>query len=153
MLAMSADLAIEPALTQNQNDLFDSATTYVSRAERSETPGSVLRMAPSQVQALEHAIDALNAKLHPLHSLVLPAETAAPLASSARNLPASGADHGRARRDRGRGGRRGSARYVNGLSDYLFVAARAANDFGRSDVLWAPGANQSESQNQTQDDE
>ena len=43
--------------------------------------------------------------------------------------------------------------YVNRLSDYLFVAARAANDFGRSDVLWAPGANQSESQHQTEDDE
>ena len=41
--------------------------------------------------------------------------------------------------------------YVNRLSDYLFVAARAANDFGRSDVLWAPGANQSESQ--TEDDD
>ena len=34
--------------------------------------------------------------------------------------------------------------YVNRLSDYLFVAARAANDFGRTDVLWAPGANQDE---------
>jgi cob(I)alamin adenosyltransferase len=34
--------------------------------------------------------------------------------------------------------------YVNRLSDYLFVAARAANDFGLSDVLWAPGANQAE---------
>ena len=35
--------------------------------------------------------------------------------------------------------------YVNRLSDYLFVAARAANDFGLADVLWAPGANQTES--------
>ena len=43
--------------------------------------------------------------------------------------------------------------YVNRLSDYLFVAARAANDSGRSDVLWTPGANQSESQDQTEDDE
>jgi cob(I)alamin adenosyltransferase len=43
--------------------------------------------------------------------------------------------------------------YVNRLSDYLFVAARAANDFGRSDVLWAPGANQSESAGRTEDDE
>ena len=43
--------------------------------------------------------------------------------------------------------------YVNRLSDYLFVAARAANDLGRSDVLWTPGANQSESQGQTEDDE
>jgi len=33
--------------------------------------------------------------------------------------------------------------YINRLSDYLFVAARAANDFGKDDVLWAPGANQS----------
>ena len=42
--------------------------------------------------------------------------------------------------------------YVNRLSDYLFVAARVANDSGRSDVLWTPGANQSESQDPTEDD-
>ena len=34
--------------------------------------------------------------------------------------------------------------YINRLSDYLFVAARYANDSGRGDVLWAPGAGQSE---------
>ena len=43
--------------------------------------------------------------------------------------------------------------YVNRLSDYLFIAARAANDLGRSDVLWTPGANQSEGASQTEDDE
>jgi cob(I)alamin adenosyltransferase len=34
--------------------------------------------------------------------------------------------------------------YVNRLSDYLFVAARTANDRGKADVLWAPGAHQAE---------
>jgi cob(I)alamin adenosyltransferase len=43
--------------------------------------------------------------------------------------------------------------YVNRLSDYLFVAARAANDFGMSDILWTPGANQNENSDQTEDDE
>ena len=124
-----------------------SAPTSACRADEGEKPGVVLRIAPSQVEALERAIDALNAKLDPLRSFVLPGGTARRrrLASGARCLPASGAQPGRARRAiEGEEVGEAALAYVNRLSDYLFVAARAANDVGKADVLWAPGANQSE---------
>src|ERR1700748_1786495 len=117
----AGDLAIEPVLTPIQNDLFDLGADLCVPGQAHESPGAVLRVAPSQVQALEHAIDALNAKLHPLRSFVLPGRTMVALAEI------EGEEVGEA-----------ALAYVNRLSDYLFVAARAANDFGRSDALWAP---------------
>jgi cob(I)alamin adenosyltransferase len=152
----AADLAIEPVLTRIQNDLFDLGADLCVPRQAHEAPGAVLRVAPSQVQALEHAIDALNAKLHPLRSFVLPGGTAAAAAAlhqaraicrrAERTMVALAAIEGEEVGE-------AALAYINRLSDYLFVAARAANDFGRSDVLWAPGANQSESANRTEDDE
>ena len=151
----AVDLAIEPVLTRIQNDLFDLGADLCLPRQPGEKPGSVLRVAASQVQALEHAIDALNERLHPLRSFVLPGGSA----------PAAALHQARAvcrRAERamvallaveGEGVGEAALAYINRLSDYLFVAARAANDFGRSDILWAPGANQSESPDQTQDDE
>jgi cob(I)alamin adenosyltransferase len=105
-----------------------------------------LRILASQVEALERAIDVLNENLQPLRSFVLPGGT-----------PASAAlHHARAvcrRAERsmvtlaaldGETVSPAALAFINRLSDYLFVAARAANDFGRSDVLWRPGASQSE---------
>jgi cob(I)alamin adenosyltransferase len=148
----AADLAIEPVLTRIQNDLFDLGADLCVPGQAHE---AVLRIAPSQVLALEHAIDALNSKLHPLRSFVLPGGTAAAAAlhharavsrRAERTMVALAAIEGEEVGEAARA-------YVNRLSDYLFVAARAANDFGRSDVLWAPGANQSESADRTEDDE
>jgi cob(I)alamin adenosyltransferase len=151
----AADLAIEPVLTRIQNDLFDLGADLCVPKQANEKPGAVLRVAPSQVQALEHAIDTLNAKLHPLRSFVLPGG-AAPAAAlhqaraicrrAERTMVALAAIEGEEVGE-------AALAYVNRLSDYLFVAARAANDFGRSDVLWRPGANQSESANRAEDDE
>jgi len=151
----AADLAIEPVLTRIQNDLFDLGADLCVPKQANEKPGAVLRVAPSQVQALEHAIDTLNAKLHPLRSFVLPGG-AAPAAAlhqaraicrrAERTMVALAAIEGEEVGE-------AALAYVNRLSDYLFVAARAANDFGRSDVLWTPGANQSESANRAEDDE
>ena len=73
----AADLAIEPVLTRIQNDLFDLGADLCLPRQPDEKPGAVLRVAPSQVKALEHAIDALNERLHPLRSFVLPGGTAA----------------------------------------------------------------------------
>ena len=143
----AADLAIEPALTRIQNDLFDLGADLCLPRQPHEPPGAALRVAPSQVKALEDAIDALNARLHPLRSFVLPGGTAA-----AGALHQARAVCRRAERAmvalaaiEGEDVSEAALAYVNRLSDYLFVAARAANDFGKSDVLWTPGANQSES--------
>jgi cob(I)alamin adenosyltransferase len=151
----AADLAIEPVLTRIQNDLFDLGADLCVPGQAHEAPGAVLRVAPSQVQALEHAIDALNAKLHPLRSFVLPGGTAAAAALHQARAVCRRAERTMVALAAIEGEEVGEATlaYVNRLSDYLFVAARAANDFGRSDVLWAPGANQSESAARTEGDE
>ena len=142
----AADLAIEPALMRIQNDLFDLGADLCVPRQAHEAPGAVLRVAPSQVQALERAIDALNAKLHPLRSFVLPGGTAAAVALHQARAACRRAERAMVALAVIEGEEVGEAAlaYVNRLSDYLFVAARAANDSGRSDVLWTPGANQSE---------
>ena len=151
----AADLAIEPVLARIQNDLFDLGADVCLPGQAHEKPGAVLRVTPSQVKALEHAIDALNAKLHPLRSFVLPGGTEAAAALHQARAVCRRAERPMVVLAAIEGEEVGEAAlaYVNRLSDYLFVAARAANDFGRSDVLWAPGANQSESAGRTEDDE
>ena len=144
----AADLAIEPMLQRIQNDLFDLGADLCLPRRADEAPGAVLRVAPSQVKALEKAIDALNEKLHPLRSFVLPGGTAAAAALHQARVVCRRAERAMVALAAIEGEEVGEAAlaYVNRLSDYLFVAARAANDFGRSDILWAPGANQSDEQ-------
>jgi cob(I)alamin adenosyltransferase len=151
----AADLAIEPVLTRIQNDLFDLGADLCLPRQQDEKPGAVLRVAPSQVQALEHAIDALNERLHPLRSFVLPGGSAAAAALHQARAICRRAERAMVALAAIEGEEVGEAAlaYVNRLSDYLFVAARAANDFGRSDILWTPGANQSGSQDRNKDDE
>ena len=144
----AADLAIEPVLTRVQNDLFDLGADLCVPRQAHEAPGAVLRIAPSQVKALEDAIDVLNARLHPLRSFVLPGGTPAAAALHQARAVCRRAERSMVALAEIEGEEVGEAAlaYVNRLSDYLFVAARAANDFGKSDVLWAPGANQSENE-------
>ena len=135
--------AVEATLARAQNDLFDLGADLCAPPALGEKDAR-LRVAPSQVERLEREIDALNADLAPLRSFVLPGGT-----------PAAAALH-QARVVCRRAERRMTAlaaiepvgaaalAYVNRLSDYLFVAARVANDGGRADVLWVPGASQSE---------
>ncbi len=151
----AADLAIEPMLTRIQNDLFDLGADLCLPPPADEAPGAVLRVAPTQVKALEAAIDALNARLHPLRSFVLPGGTPAAAALHQARAVCRRAERTMVALAAIEGEEVGEAAlaYVNRLSDYLFVAARAANDFGKSDVLWAPGANQGEAPDQVEHDE
>ena len=138
---------IEPMLARIQNDLFDLGADLCLPRAAGETQGAVLRVAVSQVEALERGIDALNAKLEPLRSFVLPGGT--PVSAALHNARAvcRRAERSVAALASIEGEEVGGAvlAYVNRLSDYLFVAARAANAFGKADVLWAPGAHQAES--------
>jgi cob(I)alamin adenosyltransferase len=144
----AADVAIEPTLKRIQNDLFDLGADLCLPPQADEKPGAALRIASSQVEALERAIDALNARLHPLRSFVLPGGGAAAAALHQARAVCRRAERAMVALASIEGEEVGEAAlaYVNRLSDYLFVAARAANDFGRADVLWAPGANQSENE-------
>ncbi len=151
----AAVVAIEPTLARIQNDLFDLGADLCLPRQPDEAPGAVLRVAPSQIEALEHAIDALNARLKPLRSFVLPGGTAVSAALHQARAVCRRAERSVVALVSIEGQEVGDAvlAYINRLSDYLFVAARAANDFGMSDVLWAPGANQAESPKQTETDE
>jgi cob(I)alamin adenosyltransferase len=146
--ASDATLAsIEATLARIQNDLFDLGADLSLPPQPGEAPGNALRIARSQVVALEHAIDALNARLEPLRSFVLPAGRAAAAALHQARAVCRRAERTLVALASIEGEEVGEAAlaYVNRLSDYLFVAARAANDDGRADVLWVPGASRSES--------
>jgi cob(I)alamin adenosyltransferase len=140
---------IDTMLKQIQNDLFDlGADLCVPSAapiESQKVARPPLRISTSQVDRLEAAIDELNAELSPLRSFVLPG--GAPAAAA---LHQARAVSRRAERQivelASLDGETVSApaiAYINRLSDYLFVAARYANDRGAADILWVPGANQS----------
>ena len=137
--------AIDATLARAQNDLFDLGADLCAPPAQGKADAR-LRVAPIQVERLERDIDALNADLEPLRSFVLPGGTSAAAAlhqaravcrRAERRIVALAATPGEAV---------GAPAlcYINRLSDYLFVAARTANDKGRADVLWAPGAGQSE---------
>jgi cob(I)alamin adenosyltransferase len=141
-LHTAGDPELDAMLARIQNDLFDLgadlATPQVERKGRED-----LRVADTQVTRLETEIDAMNEELEPLRSFVLPGGT-----------PASAHLH-LARTICRRAERLATAlaekpdefvspatiKYLNRLSDHLFVAARHANARGASDVLWVPGQN------------
>ncbi|PZO62922.1 MAG: cob(I)yrinic acid a,c-diamide adenosyltransferase [Paracoccus denitrificans] len=127
-----------------QNELFDLGAD-LSRpglAHDANAPYPVLRMIQGQVDRLEAEMDAMNAELDPLRSFVLPGGT--PLAAHlhvARTI-ARRAERGAVELAKVSQGDVNPAalRYLNRLSDWLFVAARFANRQGGGDVLWVPGA-------------
>jgi cob(I)alamin adenosyltransferase len=139
-------VTIEATLARVQNDLFDLGADLCLPKPADEAPGAALRIAASQVEALEAAIDALNSRLDPLRSFVLPGGTAASAALHQARAVCRRAERSVVALAQIEGEQVGEAAlaYVNRLSDYLFVAARAANDWGKADVLWVPGASQSE---------
>lgn len=133
----ASEAADDERLARIQNDLFDLG------ADLATPPGieGALRIDAAQVSRLEREIDAMNANLPPLKSFVLPAGT--PLAA---HLHAARTLVRRAERDAVRAAAEEeitteAIKYLNRLSDHLFVMARDANARGPGDVLWKPGAN------------
>jgi len=133
------------ALHRIQNDLFDLGADLATPGEDFTPSPMVLRMVAAQTDWLERAMDALNEKLPPLTSFILP-----------------GGDEGAGRVHVARAAARRAERamvalsaeapinpqalaYINRLSDYLFVLARAINARAQGDVLWVPGASRSDS--------
>ena len=128
-------------LARIQNDLFD-VEADLCLANKGPS-GARLTVTQAQVLRLEREIDQLNEALQPLRSFVLPGGT--PLAAYlhlARTVCRRAERIMVALNDQPGEGVSGDAlKYINRLSDYLFVASRFANDKGASDVLWAPGQN------------
>jgi cob(I)alamin adenosyltransferase len=130
---------LDAMLARVQNDLFDlGADLAVPAAEEKRER---LRVSATQVDRLEREIDQLNAELSPLNSFVLPGGT--PLAAALHfcRTVARRAERLLVELDARESVNRESLRYLNRLSDALFVLARFANDKGEGDVLWVPGKN------------
>jgi cob(I)alamin adenosyltransferase len=134
---------MDEALMRIQNDMFDLGADLATPDDGKPLEYEPLRITQGQVERIESEIDALNAKLEPLRSFVLPGGT--PLSA---NLHLARTVARRAERlivelsqDESENVSKAAALYMNRISDYLFVAARAANDFGKADVLWVPGQN------------
>lgn len=136
---------LDAMLSRIQNDLFDLGADLA--VPQREGKAERLRVLGSQVDRLENEIDVLNARLSPLTSFILPGGTAA-----AAQLHVARTVCRRAERiivelaaDPAEPVSEAAIRYMNRLSDFLFVAARAANsqnkNLGAGDVLWVPGQN------------
>jgi cob(I)alamin adenosyltransferase len=137
----TAGSALDGALGRIQNDLFDvEADLCLSE----KGPGGArLTVTDAQVAWLEGEIDRLNAELEPLKSFILPGGGAASAYLHLARTVCRRAERIMVElKDRpGEDVSEPSLKYVNRLSDYLFVAGRYANDKGAKDVLWAPGQN------------
>jgi cob(I)alamin adenosyltransferase len=139
-LHTTSDHVLDPILDRAQNDLFDLgadlATPYAD-----DLKFEPLRIQTSQVDRLEAEVDQLNEALSPLTSFILPGGTPA-----AAHLHVARAVMRRAERAivalaDAEPVSPQAIMFANRLSDLLFVAARWANDQGRADLLWKPGAN------------
>ena len=132
---------LDAMLGRIQNDLFDLGAD-LAVPER-EGKAERLRVVASQVERLERDIDALNDKLAPLTSFVLPGGTPAAAYLHVARTICRRAERVMvelaAQPDEPVGA--AGIQYMNRLSDFLFVASRAANDNGAGDVLWVPGQN------------
>ena len=140
-LNTSGNALLDSMLARVQNDLFD-VEAELCLSEKGPS-GAKLTVTDAQVEWLEKQIDLLNAELQPLRSFVLPGGTqAASYLHLARTVCRRGERLMVELNDKDAAGVGEAAlKYVNRLSDFLFVAGRHANDKGARDVLWMPGAN------------
>ncbi len=137
------DLALDAALSRIQNDLFDAGADLCTPGKGKGPGGARLTVTQAQVTWLESEIDRLNADLAPLRSFVLPGGTAAAAYLHVARTVCRRAERLIAElKDKPDEAVTPEVlKYVNRLSDFLFVAGRYANGKGARDVLWQPGQN------------
>ncbi len=140
---LHADGEMDVALSRIQNDLFDLGADLCRPDIEADAAADYppLRMNDAQVARLETEIDAMNGDLQPLRSFILPGGS--PLAAHLHvcRTTARRAERLAVELAAGEAVNPAATKYLNRLSDWFFVAARVANDGGRNDVLWVPGAN------------
>jgi len=142
-LHTAGDTTLDNSLSRIQNDLFDVGADLCTPGRGKGPGGARLTVTDKQVAWLEAEIDRLNAELVPLRSFILPGGSAAAaylhfartvcrraerLVAELKEKPQESVTPE-------------VLKYVNRLSDYLFVASRYANGKGAADVLWKPGEN------------
>jgi cob(I)alamin adenosyltransferase len=125
-------------LARIQNDLFDLGADLATPLDGDQT--YALRVTAAQSEWLEHSIDRMNTALEPLRSFVLPAGEPGAAALHLARAIARRAERSTVAASASADIRPEVLIYLNRLSDFLFVAARAVNQSGAGDVLWVPGA-------------
>ncbi|MEL6374654.1 MAG: cob(I)yrinic acid a,c-diamide adenosyltransferase [Pseudomonadota bacterium] len=139
----AASDAMDGWLARIQNDLFDLGADLCMPDDGKPKDYEPLRVSESQVGWLEERMDAMNEEMDALKSFVLPGGTEGAAAlhlarticrRAERELVTLAAIDDEPVGD-------AAMKYVNRLSDFLFVASRYVNEKGRGDVLWVPGQN------------
>src|SRR6266853_475288 len=135
---LHADPAADEMLDRIQNDLFDLGADLRTPEDGRRAAGA-LRIVAAQVARLEREIDAMNKALRPLDSFILPGGTPAAahlhlartVTRRAERLVCALAAEETVNPE--------AVKYLNRISDHLFVLGRRVNDNGARDVLWQPG--------------
>ena len=140
---LHADAELDARLSRIQNDLFDLGADLCrpDMARDHEAEYTPLRIAATQVARLESEIDAMTSRLEPLRSFILPGGSALAAHLHLCRTVARRAERLTVELSRMESINPAAVSYLNRLSDWMFVMGRMANDSGRADVLWVPGAN------------
>ncbi len=143
MARLHATGDMDAQLAAIQNDMFDLGADLCrpDMAKDAEAEYPPLRMTAAQVDRLEGEIDAMNDALEPLRSFVLPGGSALSAHLHLCRTVTRRAERLAVELSATEGVNPAAVKYLNRLSDWFFVASRIANDDGRADVLWVPGAN------------
>ncbi len=134
---------LDAMLARIQNDLFDLGAELATPETGEKLAWEPLRIVEAQVARIENDIDALNAGLSPLRSFVLPGGTAGAAHLHLARTVARRAERLMVELSLAPGEKVGepALKFMNRLSDFLFVASRVLNARAAGDVLWVPGAN------------
>ncbi|HEX9446905.1 MAG TPA: cob(I)yrinic acid a,c-diamide adenosyltransferase [Dongiaceae bacterium] len=138
-LHTTTDREVDAMLGRIQNDLFDLGADLCTPEDPADYPP--LRIVEAQVARLEGEIDAMNAALAPLNSFILPGGTAAASYLHLARTVARRAEREITALAAVETVNPLAIKYINRLSDHLFVLSRHVNDRGAKDVLWVPGKN------------
>jgi cob(I)alamin adenosyltransferase len=128
---------VDAMLKRIQNDLFDLGADLCT--VEAKAGSDALRIVASQVERLEREIDAMNGELAPLTSFILPGGSEAAGWLHIARTVARRAERCMTALAAAQPVNPEAIKYINRLSDHLFVLARRLNDNGASDVLWVPG--------------
>jgi len=140
-LSTRDDKTVDDMLYRIQNDMFDVGSDLANPSEDFSEDGGLLRTTEAQITRLEQEIDALNADLAPLTSFTLPGGSeASAYLHLARTVTRRAERHAIAAAEK-EAINPTAIKYLNRLSDHLFVLTRHMNQNGAQDVLWIPGAN------------
>lgn len=138
-----ADGDVDAMLERIQNDMFDLGADLCTPDDGVDRGYEPLRVSEKQVARLEGEIDRLNGELDPLKSFILPGGAPGAAALHVARTVCRRAERKMAELEAidGESVSVPAMKYVNRLSDFLFVAARFVNARGKSDILWTPGEN------------